>query len=247
MWSWAGDEGVESPRTVVWGRKREAMMILLLRRELIAADDEGRAVGGVVGGEGEYLCSDQFSSMTSGATCVPAMDSAPGAGAAAGISSRFGEERASDGWIYAHDDPSQSPRELDVDVLRTYDRKSPEHQLASTFVRSPAKMPSNLTPGFPRASLSVTRPASSSDLAVVPVSPLCIGWTSLRSGGGGREGLVICLTASAPTRPARALDRSGKPPCATLTINITFCVALSLSISLSVTRLNGCGIGFPIR
>lgn len=65
----------------MWGRKREAMMILLLRSELIAADDEERAVAAVLGGEGEYLCSDQFSSMTSGATCVPAINSDRAAGA----------------------------------------------------------------------------------------------------------------------------------------------------------------------
>lgn len=61
MWSWPGEEGVESPRTEVWGRKREAMMILLLRSELIAAYDEGIAVAAVLGGEDEYLCHDQFS------------------------------------------------------------------------------------------------------------------------------------------------------------------------------------------
>ena len=38
MWSWAGDEGVESPRTVVWGRKREAMMTPWLRKRLIAGE-----------------------------------------------------------------------------------------------------------------------------------------------------------------------------------------------------------------
>ena len=90
IWSWVGEEGVESPRTVVWGRKREAMMILWLRRELIAADDEERTVGAVLGGEGEYLCSDQFSSMTSGATCVLAIDSAPGAGADRGAGAAEG-------------------------------------------------------------------------------------------------------------------------------------------------------------
>ena len=123
IWSWVGEEGVESPRTVVWGRKREAMMILWLRRELIAADDEERTVGAVLGGEGEYLCSDQFSSMTSGATCVLAIDSAPGAGAdreagaAEGAIRRRLEEREWGRWLDICTRRSQD--EVEVDVVRT--------------------------------------------------------------------------------------------------------------------------------
>ena len=98
-------------------------MILWLRRELIAADDEERTVGAVLGGEGEYLCSDQFSSMTSGATCVLAIDSAPGAGAdreagaAEGAIRRRLEEREWGRWLDICTRRSQD--EVEVDVVRT--------------------------------------------------------------------------------------------------------------------------------
>ncbi len=36
----SGEDGVESPRTVVFGRKRDAMMILWCRSELIVVPDE---------------------------------------------------------------------------------------------------------------------------------------------------------------------------------------------------------------